>query len=303
MRDLLEYLPYRLVASIIRLLPWTACTVLGRFLGTVAFDVLHIRRQLTLDNLSRAFPEMSREECAKVGREAMENVCISLLETFWFPRLNSQRVDAIVEAEGIGLMEEKLRAGKGLIMMSGHFGNWELIALSVGMLSRKALTIVVQEQRNKLVDRFMTRTRTRFGNSVIVMDQSPRVLLRTLHENGVVAMLADQSAPRESIFIDFFDRPAATHRGPALISLRTGAPIVMAYLVRTAPGRYRIEFEPLDMTLPEGADDEEKIRILSERHVRALEAMVRAHPGHWLWLHKRWKHERFAPTLTAERVQ
>ncbi len=298
MRDVLEYIAYRFVGFFVRLLPWRGVSVFGSALGSLIFYVFHFRKKLTLQNLRHAFPKKSQNEIKTIARASYQNVCISLLEVFWFSRFTPKKVRAIVKSDDLHKMDEVLAEGKGLIMLSGHFGNWELIALSVGLLSGHPLTIIVQEQRNKFVDRFMNSARTMFGNKVVVMDKAPREILRELRDNGVVAMLADQSGPQEGLFVRYFHRPAATHKGPAVFSLRANAPIVMAFLIREGNGRYKIELADVDTSTLTGTDDE-KIRELTQRHVALLEHYVARYPDHWLWMHKRWKHVDKAPAEFA----
>ncbi len=294
MRDVLEYIAYRFAGFFVRLLPWRSVSVAGNALGVLIFYVMPVRKKLTLENLRHAFPEKSKVEIETVARAAYQNLCISLLEVFWFSRFTPKKVRSIIETSDLQKMDEALAKGKGLIMLGGHFGNWELVALSVGLLSGHPLTIIVQEQRNKFVDRFMNSARTMFGNEVVVMDKAPREILHELRSNGVVAMLADQSGPREGLFVNYFHRPAATHKGPAVFSLRAGAPILMAFLIRQGNGRYKIELADVDTNIS-AETDEEKIRELTQRHVMLLEQYVTRYPDHWLWMHKRWKHVDKAP--------
>jgi len=236
-----------------------------------------------------AFPQKSQEEIKAIALAAYRNLVISLLEVFWFSRLTPELVKEIVRMPDSSLMESRLREGKGLIMLGGHFGNWELIAIAVGLLTGHPLTIIVQRQRNRYVDAFMNKNRTIFGNKVVEMEKAPRQIIATLRENGVVAMLADQSGPQEGLFVNYFGRPASTHRGPAVFSVRTGAPIIMAFILRQADGRYIVEFKEVDTENVSGSDDS-KVEQITARHVAVLEDYASQYPDHWLWMHKRWKH-------------
>jgi KDO2-lipid IV(A) lauroyltransferase len=136
---------------------------------------------------------------------------------------------------------------------------------------------------------------------MIPMGISTREVFRTLQEGKVVAMLGDQSGPKESVFINFFGRPAATHRGAAAFSLKAGAPIVMLFLVRQKDGVYETQFEEVDRS---GLEEytEENVNELTRRHTAILEKYIRMHPDHWLWMHKRWKHTAYyeSTNLVAE---
>ena len=134
------------------------------------------------------------------------------------------------------------------------------------------------------------------------MDKAPREILKRIRENGVVAMLADQSGPEEGVFIDYFGRPTSTHVGPAVFCLRTGAPVVMTYAVRRLDGRFDVMFEEVQTDQLSGTDDE-KIRTITERHVKMLEKYVRMYPDQWLWMHKRWKHtEKYLNRIKEQQV-
>jgi len=273
----------------VRLLPWRGVNRLGSLLGTFAFHCIPIRRTLTLNHLRSAFPEKSPEEINAIAVGAYRNLVISLLEVFWFSRLTPERVKEAVSMPDPGLMDERLKEGKGLIMLGGHFGNWELIAIAVGLLTGHPLTIIFHRQRNDYVDAFMNKNRTMFGNAVVEMAKAPREIIAALRDNRVVAMLADQSGPQEGLFVNYFGRPAATHRGPALFSLRTGAPIIMAFILRQPAGDYAVEFREIKTDDLIGTEDE-KIKQITIRHVALLQEYVTRYPDHWLWMHKRWKH-------------
>ena len=289
MRDRLEYLLYSIIGSLVRLMPWEMVNRVGKSVGAFAYDFIPIRKKLTLENLRQAFPQKSVDEIDAIARGTYRNVVIVLLEMFWFPRLTETKLREIVSLPDTSIMEARLKEGKGLIMLGGHFGNWELNALSVGLLGGHPLTIIVQEQRNKYVDAFMNKNRVLFGNKIVVMKKSPREILAALQRNEVVAILADQSGPQEGLFVKYFGRLASTHRGPAVFSVRTGAPIVMSFIVRKEDGRYEIVFEEVDTHSLSGSEDD-RITELTERHVAMLEKYATLYPDHWLWLHKRWKH-------------
>jgi Kdo2-lipid IVA lauroyltransferase/acyltransferase len=298
MRDRLEYIGYIFIGWLVRLMPWRTVNRFGRFLAWVVFHAIPIRRSLTLDQLQRAFPDKSSAEIKEIALAAYRNLIISLLEVFWFSHLTAEKVKEIVIMPDTSVMDSRLKEGKGLIMLGGHFGNWELIAIAVGLLSHHPLTIIVQRQRNRYVDAFMNKNRILFGNRVVEMERAPREIILTLRNNGVVAILADQSGPQEGLFVDFFGRPASTHRGPAVFSVRTGAPIIMAFIIRQSDGSYRVEFEEVD-TQNVGGTDEEKVEQITARHVALLEKYASRYPDHWLWMHKRWKH---TPLPTEEKA-
>jgi KDO2-lipid IV(A) lauroyltransferase len=195
-------------------------------------------------------------------------------------------------------MHTALAGGKGVIFLSGHFGSWELIVPALRHAFDHPVTAIAQRQRNHRIDALLQVHRFRFGNSTIPMGVSARGVITALQEEKIVMVLGDQSGPKESVFIEFFGRPCATHRGAAAFSLRTGAPLVMGFLVRQRDGTYECSLEEVDRT---GIEEytEEHIVELTRRHTAILEKTISLHPDHWLWMHKRWKHTQFYESQKA----
>ena len=289
MKTYLEYLFLFPLRILIYILPFRAVQHLGSFLGTFIYYIIPVRKKLVMQNLRYAYPEKSNKELSTIALQNFKNVYTTFLELFWIPRMSGERLRQLVTIPELEKINEQLKNGKGTILLSGHYGNWELCAIAFGYLSNHKLLAVVKKQHNKFIDRFMNSIRTQFTNTVVDMDEAPRGVLKHLRENGAIAIVADQSGPEEGLFINFFGRPTSTHVGPAVFSVRTSAPILMAFFVRNSDGTFTILTEQLDMTNLFGST-EDKIRTLTERHVQMLEKYVRLHPEHWLWMHKRWKH-------------
>jgi len=289
MRNRIEYVLYALLGSLVRLLSWHGVNRFGSRFAEFMFYCIPIRRSVTLNQLRMAFPHKPPNEIKAIALAAYRNLVISLLEVFWFSRLTPERIREAVSMPDSSVMDSCLKEGKGLIMLGGHFGNWELIAVAVGLLTGHPLTIIVQRQRNVYVDAFMNKNRTMFGNKVVEMEKAPREIIASLRDNRVVAMLADQSGPQEGLFVNYFGRPASTHRGPAVFCVRTGAPIIMAFILRQPDGKYVVEFRKIDTENVSGSD-ENKVEQITARHVAVLEEYATRYPDHWLWMHKRWKH-------------
>lgn len=291
MKDLLEYLLLSIVRGVILLLPFRTVQRLGHYVGGFVFRRLPLRQGLVMENLRAAYPDMPDDERRAIADQSYRNIFTTFFETFWIPRMNLERLRSLVlitpdERQRVdGIMAR----GKGMIILSGHITNWELVAIAIGALTPYPLELVIKRQRNPYVDRLMNRIRTSFTNTVVEMDRAPREVIRRLRDGKAVGMLADQSGPDDGLFVDFFGRPTSTHAGPAVFALRTGTPIVVTTGVRTEEGTFTVHFEELST---EGLDgtDQEKIQEITRRHTAALERYVRSHPGQWLWLHKRWKH-------------
>jgi Kdo2-lipid IVA lauroyltransferase/acyltransferase len=285
----IEYILFRLIALIVRPLSAHRAQRIGAGLGLAVMILTGYRKRVTRDNLARALPELPVEERERIVRRAYMNYGIAMVEMLWAYSQKPEVLKPLVRIENPGLLDAARRRGKGVILLSAHFGSWELLLSSVRLHLPVRVTAIVQRQRNELVDAFIDRARSRFDSVMVPMGPAVREVLSALQKNEIVLVLGDQSGPKESIFIPFFGRPSATHRGAAAFALRTGAAMVMLLLVRQEDGTYCGKFEEVDTGSLTGSR-EDQVTELTKRHTALLEQGIRRHPDHWLWMHKRWKH-------------
>ena len=289
MRARIEFLLFRLLTWIVLALPLRLAQLLGALIGAVAYRTISSRRRVAFENLAHAFPEKTIQERRTIAKGAFRNYGIAMMEFLSFPKLNERRLRELVRVKNIELMIDGHSRGKGMVMLSGHFGNWELIAFAVARFAGIPFTIIVQTQSNQLVDRAINEHRCLMGNRVVPMGMSVREIIKTLRSGGIVAIAPDQSGPMEGVFVDFFGRNVATHQGPAAFSLRTGAPMQMGFIIRQEDGTYTVDLEEVPSADLHG-DSEANIIELTRRHTALLESYIRQYPDHWLWMHRRWKH-------------
>lgn len=260
-------------------------------LGRFAYRHLRIRRSVALANLKLCFPEEGGDELEKILECAYVNIATVLFEFLCFPKFTKDNLKSIVEfsEHSRRMIETALEKGRGLIMMSGHFSNWELIALAIGASFPGKIQIIVHPFHNKPVDRIADRYRCHLGNSTVPMSNSIRAALTHLKSNGIVALLADQSAAKESATSKFFGMDVPTFQGPASFALRTRADMQAGFLIRRGDGTYVVDLRGINYEdLKE--ETEENVRELTQRHVTLLEDFIRRYPSDWLWFHKRFKH-------------
>jgi KDO2-lipid IV(A) lauroyltransferase len=192
------------------------------------------------------------------------------------------------EMVGYEVMREAWAEGKGVIVLTGHFGNWEVGGASIAAHGIPC-DVVAQRQRNPLFDADLVANRNRLDLAVIERKSAPKEVLRALRAGRAVGIVGDQNVRRGGVFVDFFGRPASTARGTALFSLRTGAPIFLG-MARSLPGspqRYRVILELVEFS-PTGQIEEDVLR-LTEAHTRLLEERIREAPEQYFWQHRRWK--------------
>jgi Kdo2-lipid IVA lauroyltransferase/acyltransferase len=284
----LEYLGFRAVSGGVRLLPETLALAIGEGLGWLAGVVIRIRRREVDRNLARAFPELPEGERARIARRCYRHVGREGLAMFRLSHEGPERILARTEVVGLEPVRAALEEGKGLVLISGHVGNWEVGGAVLAALGLP-LEVVVQIQRNPLFNRELIRSRERMGMRLIPRGEAVRRGLRALREGRVLALAADQNAGRGGVFVDFFGVPASTARGPALFAIRSGAPVFFMGVVRLPGpgGRYRLTLEPVPVD--RSADSDAETVRLTAAHTALLQRYIQAAPEQYFWLHRRWK--------------
>jgi Kdo2-lipid IVA lauroyltransferase/acyltransferase len=284
-----EYGLLLVFSSFLRLLSISAVRRLARLIADLSFSVLRIRRRVALENLGGAFPEKDDRWIIRVARDSNRNLFISLFELFIFPKFSMEVLKKNLTFRNLEVYDNISRRKRGLILMSGHFGNWELLAMGMPALLNIPASIIVKRQRNYYTDAFINRYRSQYGNRIVYTKDSVRETLRILHGNGIVALIADQSGPRDSVYVPFFGRSVATFGGPALFALRTGSSILMALAVRQVDDTYETVLEEVPLDGLSGSEQDQMCE-LTARHTAILEKYIRLYPHLWLWQHRRWKH-------------
>jgi KDO2-lipid IV(A) lauroyltransferase len=202
-------------------------------------------------------------------------------------QLTRENVDAVADLSALKVFDELLARGKGLLCVPAHHGNWEMCGYAVS-LKGYPLKSVARPLDNPLLHDLLERVRTRTGNSVFYRRGAIRRVLRALEANQAVAFLIDQHMqPADAVYVEFFNRPAATTSALAALALRTGAPVVPVFALPLPGGRFRMVYEhPVE---PPNADDEHAITEFTQRCTDVLEMYVRRYPDLWLWMHRRWR--------------
>lgn len=293
-RHRLEYAAVRAFQFLICGLPGGVARELGAGFGSLAY-ALGVRRKVVLDQLGRVFgDERPPADIARIARESYRNFGRTVFEYARFPRLTPRAIDRIVSVTGAEHLDRALAAGRGAILVACHFGNWELAATLATM--SYPITFLVGEQHNRLVDALMNRLRARFGVEIVPMTGSLTGVFRALRRNRIVAMLSDQDAGRNGIFVEFLGLPASTPYGPGRFAAATGAALLPGVAVRRGRARHELVICP-PVTVPEGMPQEEAAHAYTQAYTRAFEAFIRRYPEQYFWMHRRWKTR---PPSTAE---
>jgi Kdo2-lipid IVA lauroyltransferase/acyltransferase len=286
------YVEYAVACGILRTLralPRAWALRAGQAVGALAHAVLpHLRRHAEV-NLRLAFPEMDEGARRRIRRGVFRNLGRMLGEVSQFPRLNRDNIESCVVYEGVENYLRAVQPGRGVILLTGHIGAWELSVFAHSIYGHP-MSFLKRNVDNPLVERLAERDRGRFGNRGIDKKNSVREILKTLKSGGVVGILADLNASREEgVFVDFFGLPACTTAGVATLALRTGAVVLPGYLIWDEAARiHRLHFEPPLETIDTG-NQKEDVLANTQRYTAVLESVIRRHPDQWLWIHRRWK--------------
>lgn len=288
LRHRLEFLGFRALSLGAWLLPEPLALALGAGVGHLAGTLFRIRRRVVDDNLARAFPRESPAWRRRVARAAYRHVGREGVALLRLARMEVGSVAGRLTLEGLDGLREAFGRGQGVIVMTGHLGNWEVGGGSVATAGLP-LDVVAQVQHNPLFDAELVAIRNRLGMRVIPRGEATRKGLRSLRDGRGLGLVADQNVRSGGLFVDFFGAPASTARGPGLLALRTGAAVVTLMCLRE-PGprsRYRVYFE--EVPVPAAEDPEEAIRRVTESCTEILERYIRMAPEQYFWFHKRWK--------------
>jgi KDO2-lipid IV(A) lauroyltransferase len=259
----------------------------GILIAYLAYSI-GIRKKVTLDNLEKAYPEVQGSDRRDIARRSYYNLGIVFAEMVYLRFATKKNIARHISIDNLDLFQDELKKGKGIIVVAGHFANWEWLALGGAICLGQHFAIVRKNIPKSFVERFLARMRVRTGNTLIDAGDI-RGMYRTLQKHGCVALLADQAAPGESVRVPFFGREVPTFEGPARLALRTRTPLLFAECRREENGDYLMHFYPVsydDLVI----DTSENIKELTARHTQILEHIIRRHPDQWLWQHKRWKY-------------
>jgi KDO2-lipid IV(A) lauroyltransferase len=289
MGEWLEYAGAWLALRLLGLLPRPLARAAGARLAALAFLFRPPLRRTALFNLRLAFPEWTDAKRRRVVRGLVRHLGWMAGEFSQFPKYTCENIERIVVLDGFENFAAAERRGKGVLLLTGHMGAWELAPFAHALYGHP-LHFLVRSIDNARVDALVNRYRCLSGNAPIEKNQSARAMLKILREGGTVGILADQNTSlEEGVFVDFFGLPASTTTGLARLAPHTGAAVVPGYIYWDAAlHKYRLRFEPA-IGLVHTGDDATDIRENTARFTRVIENYARRHPDQWLWVHKRWK--------------
>jgi KDO2-lipid IV(A) lauroyltransferase len=290
--DYLAYLAVRLVVCFMQALTIEQSYAVGRCLALGLYLISARYRNVGLENLRLAFGDQYTEaERQQMIRDTYDHFFMMIAEMLHIPRkFHPTTWRDRITLVGHQPVVDRLLKGGPVIMLSGHFGNWEMAGYLFGVFGFPPFS-VARTLDNPYIDRFLRSFRERTGQKLIPKHGGYEQMLQVLRSGGVLSFLADQNAGERGLFVEFFGRPASTHKAIALLAIEHHAPVVVGYARRIGPG-FRYEVGCAEVIHPDEltgtADD---VRLLTQRYTSALERVIRLSPEQYLWLHRRWKHQ------------
>ena len=269
---------------------------LSDLLGRLWFLTDTRHRQVAADNLERAFgQEKGPAEIEEIARRVFKNIILILFEIGWSLHLRPEDFDKYFTINNLYLENERNHRSKGVLILTGHVGNWELLP-TVSALIGQTANVLYRPMDYAPLERFFAQNRTRYGAKLISKDGSLLRVFKALKRQESVVMLLDQNVGwHKGVFVDFFNRRACTSYGLAFIALKTGAPVVPVFVVRNQGGDgFTAEIGP-EIPLVKTGDHQKDLEENTQRYNNALENVIRRHPDQWFWVHRRWKTRPFSP--------
>ncbi len=282
-----EYYPLAGFFWLMGILPWRLSVLMSQSLLRIVLFCLPKRRQLIDENLSQAFPDRNLSAREQIAETCLMNIGRGLTVLARIPRLSPHEWNDLIDVEGLEYAQEALSHGKGAITFTAHYGCWE--AMAVYLMRKIPSAIVVRPFDNPKVEALMTGVRDLGGGRIIPKHRAMAQGLRALKDNLLLGILIDQNFAPGRLFVDFFNRPAATTPIVSLLARRTGCPVLPLHN-SWENGRVRIIFEP-PITLSPNPTRHLAVAEDTQAMTRIVEGWVRKDPSQWFWLHHRWKRQ------------
>lgn len=286
LRNAAVYYATRAFIGLMNALPRRTALSVSGWMGGLAYHVACHSRRLALSNLTLAYGgEKSGREIRQLGKSVFRELGRNVVDVARLPRVTAANVDDLVRAEGLSFLESAYDEGRGVVAVSAHLGNFELMGTFLA-LKGFTVTVVAAPLYDPRLDALLLKSRVRGGLNVVSRDRATAAILRALRKGHVVGLLVDQDTRGAGIAVPFFGRPARTPTGPAVLADRAGAPIVPMAIHRLADDTHLVTVRPPIQPAGRAPDD---VETTTSAYTAELERFIRKAPAQWVWMHDRWK--------------
>lgn len=301
--DYLAYLGLRLFAAFLHMFSVRANYRTARWIGELLWRIDKKHRRIAINQLQLSFPDWPLAKVERVARKSIINMMYLFIEVLFTPRLINPRtwrwhikLNNLAEAIRLLTMQDT-----GVIMLTGHFGNWEIVGYAMATLGFPS-TSIARLQDNAYINDYLLGVRERTGQTILYKKGATAAAPQVLERKGTLAFVADQDAGRKGLFVDFFGRPASTYKSIALLAIRYNVPVIVGYGKRLSD-KFEFEIGTQRIIYPhEWADKENEPAWLTQQFTSALEAAIRTAPEQYWWVHRRWKHRPDGTKATGDGV-
>jgi KDO2-lipid IV(A) lauroyltransferase len=285
------YLTFKAFLEVGGRLPFGLTTTLGPMLSGTALRVMPRSRRRIRTHLEMAFPELDDRQRDAIMRGCSRHFGLMLAEVARLWHSNPKQVETYCEIEGLDHIFNALEDGRGVMFVTAHCGNWELLNVRLPVAG-VPLVAAVRELKSPRLDDLVTASRMRFGTEIVPRGPAAgRTIARSLARNKVCGLLIDQDIRDvPGVFVPFFGRPAWTPSGAATLAIRMRSPVVPGFIHRRPDGTHRAVIHP-PLNVPTGGTLEDQVQELTAAATAVIERQIRAHPEQWVWMHRRWRRQ------------
>ncbi len=288
-KNKIEYFLFRSILYVLNKLGLERTRKFASRVGIFIYYIIPIRRRTAISNLQKAFPLKSKSEIRSIARENYKSITITFFELMLIPHLSQSVIDSQVECSGLNLIEEKLKNGKGVILLTAHFGNWEFIISYLAPKLDGKFNVLVKPQRNPYITKWLEETRHVAQTKIIPTGVSVKSIYQALSKGEVVLIAGDQRGHKDGPRLLFFNQPTAYYTGTAAIVNRTKCELLIGLIQRKKDFTYKLTIKELDIAwLPELK--EERNAAITQKYISLLEEYVKDTPEQYFWMHKLWKY-------------
>lgn len=288
-KNKIEFFLFRLILALLKKLGLEKTRKFASGFGIFIYYFIPIRRSTTIANLKKAFPEKSSSEIRSIARRNYQSITITFFELMLIPHLSQDEIDRQVSIDGMNLINEKLQKGKGLILLTAHFGNWEFIIAYFAPKLEGKFNVLIKPQRNPYITKWLEETRSVSNAKIIPIGVSVKAIFQALNKGEVVLIAGDQRGHVAGPRFNFFNQSTAYYTGTAAILFRTRSELLVGFIHREKDFSYRLVIKEIDYSdLPD--DEENWINQLTQRYINILEQHVKESPEQYFWMHKLWKY-------------
>jgi KDO2-lipid IV(A) lauroyltransferase len=292
--NLSQYFGARTAAMLLGLFPINANLRTARAVGGLLYKIDKKHRLRALENLRASFPEKSEKELDYIAERSMQHFIELVMDVLFSTRLiNAESWHRYVHLDGLSESLKILLRGRGAVMLTAHYGNWEILGYTLATLGFETYS-VARPIDNPLIDSWLLGVREKKGQIILTKRGVTTTALDVLQKKGVLGFIADQNAGPKGMFVPFFGRLASTYKSIGLLAIQHNVPIVVGY-ARRRGDKFEFDIGTSDIIYPEDWQNfprdqyRDELHYITARYTKGIEDFVREDPTQYLWIHRRWK--------------